>query len=268
MSRSAAKLEQFEEQGYETVLADLEIPESLTAALDGCTGCYLHTTVGCTKDVDENDVALANKLATALSACEQPVHVVFNSAAGELENMGPRKLHQRAVETLFRETYPNIVFTSLRPGLFMEELWKERPDILDGTFTFCVPPDTPITLTAVCDLGYIAGKCFQSTETTKNRKIKIGGDVLTPEQIAEAFSKFQETPCTHSQGTRTAISARLFSQSLWDEIEFFRNTKVAPHIDELKKEFGKVTSFEEFLAKSGWADTSKTYEDLQSVRRG
>ncbi|CAJ1930897.1 unnamed protein product [Cylindrotheca closterium] len=264
LSRDASKLKFLEEQGFGTVKADLNDCDSLANALNGCSGCYLHSTVGDTKELDSNEVLAARKLATAMSLRETPMHVVYNSAVGEESLIGSRKQQKRAVEDLFENDFPSIDFTSLRSNFFMDPLWKKytRPAILAGKFTFCVPPDTPIHLTAVADMGFLAGKCLQSIKTTKNRTINVSGDVLTPVEIAAAFAKCQGTPCQHSKGTTMAIMSRLFFKSLWEEIVFLRKTRITTDIDDLKQEFGKVTSFEEFLDNSGWADTSRTYEDL------
>mmetsp|Transcript_34398 Transcript_34398/g.83498 ORF Transcript_34398/g.83498 Transcript_34398/m.83498 type:complete len:277 (+) Transcript_34398:89-919(+) len=218
LSRNASKLKLLDEQGFGTVQADLNNDDSLANAVKGCSGCYLHATVGDTKEVDSNEVSAARKLGTVISSQETPVHVVYNSAEGEEDLMGSRKQQKREVEDLFQTEFPSIGFTSLRSNFFMDEFWKKftRPGILAGKFSFCVPPDTPITLTAVADMGFVAGKCLQSTnKPAKNRIINVAGDVLTPVQIAAAFAKCQGTPCQHSRGTMMAIVARLFFQSLW-----------------------------------------------------
>lgn len=203
--------------GFGTLQADLDDVESLIAALEGCQGCYIHATGSDTKEIDTREFARARNLAFAISSMKDQMHVVYNSAMGEPELIGIRKQQKQNIDSMFRSEFPTINFTSLRSNFFMDELWKHytRPGILNGKFTFCVPPNTPIHLTAVADMGFIAGRCLQSTETTANRDINIAGDSLTPAAMTEAFAKCQRTPCKHSRGRVMSVMARLFVKDLW-----------------------------------------------------
>ena len=54
--------------GIELCAADLDDPESLVGVGDGCTGCYVHSTAGDTKELDTGEVDRAEHLAIALLA--------------------------------------------------------------------------------------------------------------------------------------------------------------------------------------------------------
>lgn len=203
--------------GFGTLQADLDDVESLITALDGCNGCYIHATGNDTKETDSREVSQARHLAFAVSSKGDPTHVVYNSAVGEPEIIGIRKQQKQDIEEMFRSEFPTIDLTALRSNFFMDEVWKKytRPGVLDGKFTFCVPPSTPIHLTAIADMGFIAGRCFQSPETTANRIINVAGDILTPTEMAAAFAKCQGSSCKHSRGRVMSLLARLFFKDLW-----------------------------------------------------
>jgi uncharacterized protein YbjT (DUF2867 family) len=137
--------------GFGTLQADLDDVESLITALDGCNGCYVHATASDTKETDTREVSRARYLAFAVSSKGDPMHVVYNSAVGEPGSIGIRKQQKQDTEEMFRTEFPTIDFTSLRSNLFMDLQWKKysRPDIINGKLTLCVPPSTPIHLTAI-----------------------------------------------------------------------------------------------------------------------
>jgi len=79
---SKAILEPHRGLGIELWAGDLDDPQTLEGAGDGCSGCYVHSTAGDTKQLDTGEVRRARHLAQSLRA-SGVAHVVYNSAAAE-----------------------------------------------------------------------------------------------------------------------------------------------------------------------------------------
>jgi uncharacterized protein YbjT (DUF2867 family) len=267
LSRNPETLKAWQAQGFGICQADLDNLESLIEGLKDCSGkCYVHSTGNDTNNNNTRQLSRARNLAFAISAStnlDKP-HLVFNSVAGEPEFVGSRRQQSLHVENIFKNEFPTIDVTTLRSHLLMDEFWKTitRPAILKGRLVVCVSPQTTIFLTAVADIGRIAGACLLSTETTARRDINVAGDALTPVQMAEIFAKVQGSPCTHSRGRYMALIPQIFFNGLPEDFYFLRKTKISADIKALKQEFGTVTSLEEYLKESRWSDESFAYEDL------
>ena len=263
-SRDPSKptLARLRELGVEIRSADLDDPASLVGIGAGCTGCYLHSTAGDTKKLDTGEVTRARNLAEALRAEGTPV--AFNSAAAEPEHRVQRIAQKHEVERVFTEAA--LPATHLRANLFMEELWKgyTRPQILKGKYPFSVPPDRPIFLTSVRDLGRIAGTCLAVTPPSASGcTFNVASDVLTPVQLAAAFAAAQGTPCVHKRARLLRLIARVALPDLYEVIQFYRTSTETTDIEALEQRFPQLlTRFDSFLEETRWADENATYEDL------
>lgn len=102
---------------------DLDDPATLSDVGASCTGCYVHSTAGDTKQLDTGEVSRARHLAEALKAERSVAQVAFNSAAAEPSHGVKRIAQKHAVEAVFSEEL-QLPATHLRANLFMEELWK------------------------------------------------------------------------------------------------------------------------------------------------
>ena len=105
--------------GIEIYGADLEEPESLTDVGSSCSGCYVHSTAGDTKQLDTGEVLRAQNLASALKAGGSVEQVVYNSAAAEPTHAVERISQKHAVEDVFSTEF-GLPATHLRANLFME----------------------------------------------------------------------------------------------------------------------------------------------------
>lgn len=251
--------------GVELVEADLDDEGSLEKAFMGVSGVYCHATSGDYTQADPREVERAKRLAIVAKKA-QIKHLVYNSAGGAERKSGIRHIQQKyEVETVFRET--GLPTTMLRACLFMEEFWKKytRPSILKGRFPFSLPSSHPIHLLCVKDLGRVAAWVMTHREKYLDRKIELAGDVLTPQQIAEEFSRCERKTVVHQE-----ISAWLFllvfRWQLFKLIQWYRNDGYQADVKYLRREFPDLlTSFREFLQETQWADETRTYESLQSL---
>jgi len=288
------------EMGMELCAADLDDPVTLVGVSTTCTGAYVHSTAGDTKQLDTGEVARARHLAAALAEDASITGLVYNSAAAEATHSVQRIAQKHAVEFVFSVELgmPSVAVTHLRANLFMEELWKgyTRPQILKGTYPFAVPPSRDVYLTSVRDMGRLAGACLaeaadvaaaaaaDSTGTSWRRQygggesgggdsgdeivsssriINVASDVLTPVQLAAAFAAAQGSPCVHSQARVLRWIARLFLPDLYEVIQFYRTSTETTDVAALEDRFPELlTSFDTFLAETKWGDADATYEDL------
>lgn len=251
--------------GVEFVEADLDIANSLDRAFADVTHVYCHATAGDYSQADPAEVDRAQRVAAAKQANIQ--HLVFNSAGGADRNSGIPHIEQKdEVERVFREA--ELPTTMLRSCLFMEEFWKKytRPAILKGKFRFSVQPDRPLHLISTKDVGRVAAAVMQQRDRYIGQAIELASDVLTPEQMAAAFSKVQEQTVKH-QEIPPWIFLLLLRKSLFDLIQWYRHAGYQADVGALRAEFpGLLSSFETFLKETHWANPDLGYEDLVQAR--
>ena len=288
--------------GFDVRYADMDVPSTLSSAVRGCTGCYVHSTSGDLRELDDGEVRRATNLALAIYKSNSDIdhgrrgggddsstvalhsmltRVVYNSAAAEDGHGVCRIMQKHDVERAFREVIvvsttsdaSDSSFVSLSANLFMEELWKgyTRPAILRGRYPFSVRPDQNVYLTSVRDMGRLAGTILTMPNdayrnwTSKNNDsvINVAGDVLTPRTMAETFDKVQNSTCVHDRGQLFGLFARLFFRDLYEVIRFYRTSTEITNVEALRTRFpGLLTTFEEFLVETRWADADRVYEDL------
>ena len=261
-----ASLAPLRQAGVELLGADLDDSASLEGVGASCTGCYVHSTAGDTKELDTGEVARAQNLAQALSRADSSVqHLVFNSAAAE-PGHGVRRIEQKhAVEATFNAELGRPT-THLRANLFMEELWKgyTRPKILKGTYPFSLPPTRQVYMTSVRDMGRLAGAYLAGPPPAANgRTVNVASDVLTPVELAAAFEAAQGSPCVHKQARLLRLIARLFLPDPFEVIQFYRTSTETTDVAALELQFpGLLTPFGAFLEETAWGNASATYDDL------
>jgi uncharacterized protein YbjT (DUF2867 family) len=255
-------LSRLHNSGVELVEADLDDLPSLNAAFEGVSAVYCHATAPDSAKPNPKEIARAERVAQAAKQANVN-HFVYNSAGGVDRNSGIPHIEQKyKVEQVLKQA--NLPTTMLRACLFMEEFWKQytRPPILKGTFPFAVQPDRPLHLITTKDMGRVAAHVMKHRSQYVGQAIELAGDVLTPQQMAEAFSR--------AQGSRVVYKAippwiflLLFRKSLFDLIQWYRKQGYQADVPALREEFpGLLTSFDEFLKETNWANAELTYQDL------
>ncbi len=248
--------------GVELVEADLDDETSLEAAFAGISAVYCHATDGDYTKPDPREIERAKRIAQAAKQADIN-HFVYNSAGGVDRNSGISHIEQKyKVERVLKQA--GLPTTMLRACLFMEEFWKQytRPSILKGSFPFSVQPDKPLYLITTKDMGRIAAYVMKHSSEYLGREIELAGDVLTPKQMAEEFSRAQGRPVVHKE-VPSWIFLLLFRKQLFDLIQWYRNEGYQADIKHLQQEFpGLLTTFREFLEETHWANEDIAYEDL------
>ncbi|MDZ7958089.1 MAG: NmrA/HSCARG family protein [Aulosira sp. DedQUE10] len=255
-------LSKLNDAGVELVEANLDDTDSLTTAFTGVSAVYCHATSGDSSKADPKEVERAKQVAQAAKQANIQ-HFVYNSAGGAERNSGIPHIEQKyKVEQIFKAT--GLPTTMLRACLFMEEFWKKytRPSILKGVFPFSIQPDKPLHLITTKDMGRVAAYIIKHPSQYIGREIELAGDVLTPKQMAEAFSQAQGIKVVHKE-TPAWIFLLLWQKELFDLIQWYRHKGYQADVQHLQAEFpGLLTTFNEFLAETHWANPELTYESL------
>lgn len=248
--------------GVELVEANLDNVDSLTAAFTGVAAVYCHATSGDSSKADPQEVERAKQVAQAAKQANIQ-HFVYNSAGGAERNSGIPHIEQKyKVEQILKAA--GLPTTMLRACLFMEEFWKKytRPSILKGTFPFSIQPDKALHLITTKDMGRVAAYVIQHPAQYIGREIELAGDVLTPKQMADAFSQAQGIKVIHKE-TPAWIFLLLWQKELFNLIQWYRHQGYQADVQQLRQEFpGLLTTFSEFLAETHWKNPELTYESL------
>ncbi|MUG96646.1 NAD(P)H-binding protein [Scytonema sp. UIC 10036] len=255
-------LAKMNEAGVELVEANLDDEASLEVAFAGISAVYCHATSADSAQPDPQEVERAKRVARVAKK-NNIRHFVYNSAGGADRNSGISHIEQKyKVEQVLKEA--GLPTTMLRACLFMEEFWKKytRPSILKGVFPFSIQPDKPMHLITTKDMGRVAAYVMKNPSKYIGQDIELAGDVLTPKQMTEAFSKAQGIPVTYRE-TPSWIFLLLLRKELFDLIQWYRTKGYQADVQHLREEFpGLLTTFSEFLAESHWANKELTYESL------
>lgn len=256
-------LSKINDAGVELVEANLDDEQSLKTAFLGVSRVYCHATSGDAAKADPLEIERAKRVAEVAKKAEIK-HLVYNSAGGADRNSGIGHIEQKyKVEQIFKQA--GLPTTMLRACLFMEEFWKKytRPSILKGSFPFSVQPDRPLHLITTKDMGRVAAYVMKHPDKYIGKEIELAGDVLTPKQMAEAFSKVQGIPVIHKE-VPSWIFLLFLRKELFDLIQWYRNKGYQADVKQLREEEfpGVLTTFDEFLQETNWANKELTYESL------
>ena len=247
--------------GVELVEANLDDENSLEAAFAGISAVYCHATSKDSAKPDPLEVERAKRVAQVAKKADIK-HFVYNSAGGADRNSGISHIEQKyKVEQILKQA--GLPTTMLRACLFMEEFWKKytRPSILKGVFRFSIQPDKPLHLITTKDMGRVAAYVMKNPSKYIGQEIELAGDVLTPKQLAEAFSKAQGSPVVYKE-TRAWIFLLLMRKELYELIQWYRTKGYQANVKHLREEefSGLLTTFSEFLEETNWANEQLTYE--------
>ena len=255
-------LSKLSDAGVELFEANLDDEDSLTPAFAGISAVYCHATSADSAKPDPLEIERAHRVAQAAKKANIK-HFVYNSAGGADRNSGISHIEQKyKVEQILKQAVPT---TMLRACLFMEEFWKKytRPSILKGVFRFSIQPDKPLHLITTKDMGRVAAYMMKHPSKYIGKEIELAGDMLTPQQMAEAFSKVQGMPVVYKE-IPAWIFLLLLRRELFALIMWYRTKGYQADVKYLREEEfpGLLTTFTQFLEESNWANADLTYESL------
>ena len=234
--------------GAEVVKGDLSDRVSLDAALKGAYGCY--SVQNFWETGYDLEILQGKNLAEAAKAAGVK-HFVYSSVGGAERKTGLPHFESKWVieQHISHIGLPNTV---LRPVFFMDNFSAPnyRASILDGILTMPMPPNKPLAMLAVDDIGGFAALAFAHPEEYMGKAMELAGDELTIPAAASAFSRalgrtvrYVEMPIEEMR--------RVSEEYAW-MFEWFIKEGYKVNLRALRDLYPGLTSFDDWLVKVDW----------------
>ncbi|MEU8277174.1 NmrA/HSCARG family protein [Microbispora bryophytorum] len=245
-----------EESGAELVVGDLDDEGSLRRAMGGVDGVFLALTMMQGPKITVEGAAAEERrglMVARLAAEIGTGHLVYSSVPGTDHPSGIPHIESKA--RIEREIHVlGLPATILRPVSFMENFTTyNRPVLEDGTLVVRLPaqPGTPMQLIGVDDIGVFAALAFERPGRFLGRTVDLGGDELTPPEIAATFGRVCGLPARFE---RTPIEqVRAFDEWVARMFEFFEERPPAQvDLRALRSEHPGLMTLETWLRATGW----------------
>lgn len=232
----------------EIVKADMNDPDSLTAALDGVYGVF--SVQNFWEASYEGEVTQGKTLADAAKAAEVK-HFVYASVASANKNTGLSHFDSKfEIEEYIKSI--ELPYTIVRPVFFMENFYMMKEFINNNNFMNSLLQDVPLQMIAVNDIGRIVAQVFDSPDNYIGKAIDLAGDSVTFPKVAELFSNEIGKDISF-----TTISREDFQSAMGEEyakmFDWFNKVGYEVNIDELESANDiKLVKLDEWIPASGW----------------
>jgi uncharacterized protein YbjT (DUF2867 family) len=242
--------------GAEVVQGDLNDPESIRRALEGCYGCFGVTNFWEHFGGEEEQ---GRNLVDAVAASDVQ-HFVFSSlphvskpTGGELDV--PHFDIKARVEDYAREK--NLPMTVVHVAFYYENFIHFFPPQRqeDGTFQFGFPQgETPLAMASVEDVGGVVAPIFERPEEFIGRTVGVVGDDRPVGEYAEDMSRVLGKEIGYGHIERDTFAAFGFPGAADLAHMFDFNRCFIPNrredLEETKRLYPQVQSFPEWLKKN------------------
>jgi uncharacterized protein YbjT (DUF2867 family) len=236
--------------GAEVVYGDLDNPESLEKALEGCWGTFAvqNTWEAGVEKEEEQGIRFAE------IAKKKNIQYFFYTSVGSAQrNTGvPHFENKWRVEEKVRSLkFP--FYTILRPVFFMDNLASPwfKPAIDNGQLAVALKQNTKLQMIAVEDIGKYGLWIYENYEKLNGRAIDIAGDELTMPEAAELISKAKGDKVSFVQVPIEEI--RKFSEDYALMLEWFDKVGYDADIEKNSNESGiKPTRFSDWVKTVKW----------------
>ena len=244
--------------GVPMVRGDLDDRASLDRTLDGAYGAFAVFTfarIGVEGELRQGTSFADAALAAGLQ------HVVYSSVSSADRHTGiPHFESKYQIEQHIRAI--GLPATILRPTSLMENYLWARENILGGTFSQPLYPDTTFQMVSVDDIGAFAAIAFANPQQWMGRAIDLAGDEPTMPQAVEIFGRVIGRPVEYVQmsmeDARRAMGEEGYKMYSW-----FNEVGFAADIPSLRAIYPGLTSLEQWLRRTGW--TSAAIQQAQPV---
>ena len=190
--RNPEKAASWQAEGVELVVADVDDPTALTAALGGVEGAFvmLPSNFAPSPDFSEARRTIAS-LVTALSAARPPRVVALSSIGSEQEHGLGLITSTHLLEKALLPLGLNLVV--LRAAWFMENFVHDLQSVRYSSEldSYLQPADKPFAMIATDDIGITAAHLLTepSTSISTPRRLELAGPRdYTPTDVAAAFA--------------------------------------------------------------------------------
>ena len=237
-------------EGISLAIGDLFDPVSIDRAMAGIAGVFsVQTSSPAGEITDEQEVWQGKTIAD--SALRQGVgHLLYSS--GGAAGKGPTGMghfdSKSEIEAYVRSL--PIKSTITRPASFMEMMLLPGMGLPQGEFTFFMRPEQSMQMIAVDDLGRINAEILFNPDRFGGRAIELASASVTGKEVEQAFTKAAGKPIVYKRFPEELLAKNPFLNHL---TELLDNDLLAGAADipAIKREFGHLTSLEEWLAGPG-----------------
>ena len=203
-STDSAKAKELADAGVTLVCASLEDTTALTKALEGATSLFAMTTpyeAGA-------DAETRQGVSAADAAKAAGVHLVFTSAGSANRQTGiPHFESKHKVEDHIAKI--GVRATVLAPVYFMENLYFGSEQLAKGVYATPLPPTRRLAQVAVADIGAVAVRLLEDPGRFVGKRIDLGGDELTGDDVVAILSCVTGRPFTYFQVPLDVIRQRM-----------------------------------------------------------
>jgi uncharacterized protein YbjT (DUF2867 family) len=245
-----------QQAGASLAVGDLDDPASLRAAMEGAHGVFLVLTMMAGPRISPEGVIAEERRGKAVAGLAREAgigHLVYSSINGAGARTGIPYYESKArIEEHIHAL--GIPATILRPVSFMDNFATyNRPALEDGelVISLAVRPELPVPLISVRDIGAFAAIAFGRPGQFLGRTAAIAGDILTPPQIAGAFSRACGLPARSRQTPIEQV--RAFDPQLAQMFSFFNeHPSGLADLPALRAEHPDLMRLETWLRTTGW----------------
>ncbi len=187
--------------GAEVVFADLDDPFTVSQAVVGAHGVFSVQPAphdpGAPMGYDVATEARWGRTVADAAKAAGVEHLVYASLVEASERTGVPSFDSKwEVERHLAAI--GVPTTVLRPATFMDGLVVSK-DVLDGSFTHLLEPDTKYQLIGVDDIGAFAALVFADPATYVGRSLTIAGDERSPRELATVLGRALGHPVAYHQ---------------------------------------------------------------------
>ena len=237
-------------EGISLAVGDLFDPVSIDRAMAGIAGVFsVQTSSPAGEITDEQEVWQGKAIAD--SAVRQGVrHLVYSSGGaagkgstgmGHFDSKSEIEAHVRSLP---------IMSTITRPASFMEMMLLPGMGLPQGEFTFFMQPDQSMQMIAVDDLGRINAEILMAADSFNGKTVELASASVTGNDLERAFTAAAGRVITYKRFSDDLLAQNPFLKRLTELIDSGLLAGAAD-IPALEREFGHLTSLEEWLQGPG-----------------
>lgn len=229
--------------GAQVIHGDLNQIETLEHAMHGCRGVFS------VQDFWETgadlEIEQGFRLAEVVHALNIPFLVYSSVGGAERASNIPHFDSKFVIEGRISEL--GLKAAVLRPVFFMENLLQGqlRQGIEQGTLSLPLPPDVPLQMIAVDDIGFFATSAFEHPDEHAGKALEIAGDELTMPEACKLLSRRLGRPVVYEQIPME--QARAQSEENAVMFEWFAKSGYQADIEHLRVLHPGLLNFEQWL---------------------
>lgn len=229
--------------GAQVIHGDLNQIETLKHAMHGCRGVF--SVQNFWETGAELEIEQGIRVAEIVHTLNIPFLVYSSVGGAERATNIPHFDSKFVIEGRISEL--GLMAAVLRPVFFMENFLQGelRQGIDQGTLAMPLPPDVPLQMIAVDDIGFFAASAFEHPNEHTGKALEIAGDELTMPEVCKLLSRRLGRPVVYEQ--LPMEQARAQSEENAVMFEWFINSGYQADIEQLRVLHPGLLRFEQWL---------------------